>query len=100
MYILAVDDEQFALNTLMRELDKVFDKAKIHGEKSAISAVKNIYPKVILFFCTAYSKYAYDAYDYEKGNAVAVNSFHGEYMVNYSWAEFSTGKYILDKQGK
>lgn len=34
-----------------------------------------------------------DAYDYEKGDAVAVNSFHGEYMVNYSWAEFTTGRY-------
>ena len=35
-----------------------------------------------------------DAYDYEKGNLSAVNSFHGEYMVNYSWAEFKTGAYI------
>ncbi|MGN0107255.1 MAG: response regulator [Hominilimicola sp.] len=35
-----------------------------------------------------------DAYDYEKWDAVAVNSFHGEYMVNYSWAEFTTGKYV------
>ena len=34
-----------------------------------------------------------DAYDYEKWDAVAVNSFKGEYMVNYSWAEFTTGKY-------
>lgn len=35
-----------------------------------------------------------DAYDYEKWDAVAVNSFHGEYMTNYSWAEFTTGKYV------
>lgn len=35
-----------------------------------------------------------DAYDYEKGDLSAVNSFHGEYMVNYSWAEFKTGAYI------
>ena len=35
-----------------------------------------------------------DAYDYEKGDLTAVNSFHGEYMVNYSWAEFKTGAYI------
>ena len=27
-----------------------------------------------------------DAYDYEKGIVSAVNSFRGEYMVNYSWA--------------
>ena len=32
-----------------------------------------------------------DAYDYEEWDAVAVNSFHGEYMLNYSWAEFTTG---------
>ncbi|MBR5572386.1 MAG: response regulator [Oscillospiraceae bacterium] len=34
-----------------------------------------------------------DAYDYERGEAAAVNAFHGEYMSNYSWAEFSAGKY-------
>jgi two-component SAPR family response regulator len=35
-----------------------------------------------------------DAYDYEKGIMSAVNSFRGEYMVNYSWAEFKTGTYV------
>ena len=35
-----------------------------------------------------------DAYDYEKGDIAAVNSFHGEYMSNYSWAEFTTGRYV------
>lgn len=35
-----------------------------------------------------------DAYAYEKGDLSAVNSFRGEYMVNYSWAEFTTGRYI------
>ncbi|MGN1341507.1 MAG: response regulator [Oscillospiraceae bacterium] len=34
-----------------------------------------------------------DAYDYENMDVVAINSFHGEYMVEYSWAEFTTGKY-------
>ncbi|MGN1421947.1 MAG: response regulator [Oscillospiraceae bacterium] len=34
-----------------------------------------------------------DAYDYENMDAAAINSFHGEYMTNYSWAEFTTGKY-------
>lgn len=36
-----------------------------------------------------------DAYEFEKGNPIAINYFHGEYMSNYSWAEFSTGKYVL-----
>lgn len=39
-----------------------------------------------------------DAYDYEKGDITAINSFRGEYMVNYSWAEFKTGSYIRLEQ--
>jgi two-component SAPR family response regulator len=35
-----------------------------------------------------------DAYDFEKGDLLAINSFRGEYMVNYSWAEFTTGHYV------
>ena len=34
-----------------------------------------------------------DAYDYERGDTASVNAFHGEYMSNYSWAEFSAGRY-------
>ena len=42
-----------------------------------------------------------DAYDYENWDAVAVNSFHGEYMSNYSWAEFTAGKYVaMEEQAK
>lgn len=41
-----------------------------------------------------------DAYDYEKGIVPAVNSFRGEYMVNYSWAEFKTGTYVAMEQGR
>ena len=43
-------------------------------------------------------KFKCDAYDYEKGDLTAINSFHGEYMVNYSWAEFKTGSYIRMEQ--
>ncbi len=39
-----------------------------------------------------------DAYDYEKGIVSAINSFRGEYMVNYSWAEFKTGIYVAMEQ--
>lgn len=35
-----------------------------------------------------------DAYDFEKWDAIAINSFKGEYMVNYSWAELTTGRYV------
>lgn len=46
------------------------------------------------------TKFRCDAYDFEKWDAAAVNSFHGEYMVNYSWAEFTTGKYFMLEQNK
>lgn len=38
-----------------------------------------------------------DYYRYETGDAAAVNSYHGEYMRNYSWAEFTTG--TLSRKG-
>ena len=41
-----------------------------------------------------------DAYDYEKGVVSAINSFRGEYMVNYSWAEFKTGTYVAMEQNR
>ena len=39
-----------------------------------------------------------DYYNYEKGDASAVNNYHGEYMSNYSWAEFKIG--LLNKKNK
>ncbi len=39
-----------------------------------------------------------DAYEYEQGDLVAINSFRGEYLTNYSWAEFTTAKYAQMKQ--
>lgn len=41
------------------------------------------------------SKVKCDAYDFEKGDLLAINSFHGEYLANYSWAEFTTGYYVM-----
>ena len=34
-----------------------------------------------------------DAYDFEKYDLVAINSYEGDYMFGYSWAEFSVPKY-------
>ena len=34
-----------------------------------------------------------DAYDYERLDATALNSYRGEYMFGYEWAEFSTATY-------
>ena len=44
------------------------------------------------------SKIKCDAYDFEAGDVTAINSFHGEYMKDYSWAEFTTGDYTFIKQ--
>lgn len=45
------------------------------------------------------SKIKCDAYDFENGDAAAVNSYRGEYMANYSWAEFTNGIFY-DKKFK
>lgn len=44
------------------------------------------------------SKVKCDAYDFEKGDLVAINSFRGEYMANYSWAEFTAGYYTTMRE--
>lgn len=44
------------------------------------------------------NKFKCDSYDYEKWDVVAINSFRGEYMVDYSWAEFTNGRYVRIKQ--
>lgn len=102
MYILALDDERYALDSIAQELEQVFPEAKIQEETKASSAIawakalaesgeklsyafldiqmrgtnglevarqlKIIHPQVILFFCTAYSEYAFDAFGlYAKG---------------------------------
>ncbi len=41
------------------------------------------------------SKIKCDAYDYEKFGVSEDNPYQGEYMVNYSWAEFKNGKYAM-----
>ncbi len=33
------------------------------------------------------TKFTCDLYEYDKGNIAALNAFHGEYMVQYSWGE-------------
>lgn len=43
------------------------------------------------------SKIKCDAFEFENGNVSAINSFHGEYMKDYSWAEFTTGDYTFIK---
>lgn len=42
------------------------------------------------------SKISCDFYDWEKGEAYAVRSFHGEYMSQYSWAESTLGLILAE----
>ncbi|MDO4545288.1 MAG: response regulator [Bacillota bacterium] len=39
------------------------------------------------------AKFSCDYYDYNRGDSVAVNSYQGEYMSQYSWSEFSVGAF-------
>ncbi len=41
------------------------------------------------------SKIDCDYYDYLKGDIIAINSFQGEYMSQYSWAEMTLGDLIM-----
>ena len=43
-------------------------------------------------------KFICDAYDFEKADPLAINAFRGEYMANYSWAEYTNGKYVQMQQ--
>ena len=46
-------------------------------------------------------KFECDAYEYEKQVPRDRSSFRGEYMTNYSWAEYSIGRYIrMDEEAK
>lgn len=38
------------------------------------------------------TKFSCDYYEYRTGNLISVNSYHGEYMSNYSWGEFRIGE--------
>ena len=63
--------------------------------KSTLKAagVEDILVKTWNHMAVDITKVKCDAYDYEKNDIVAVNSFRGEYMANYSWAEFTAGRY-------
>ena len=49
------------------------------------------------FFAVDVNQVECDYYKYLEGDAAAVNSYHGEYMIQYSWAEVTTG--MLEKEG-
>jgi two-component SAPR family response regulator len=95
----AVTTEQIAVvlwsdRTYDRTL-KNYVATVVKSLRKALSAVgaEDILIKTHNHLSVDVTKFKCDAYDYEKWDAVAVNSFRGEYMTNYSWAEFTAGRY-------
>lgn len=72
---------QSYMHIILNEMMKSLQEA---GAESIISWKRNHYAVDTTCF-------ACDYYDYEKGSASAINLYHGEYMANYSWGEFTAG---------
>ena len=69
--------KQAYLTNIIRELQRSLEEA---GVPELLRRKYNSYSvDTKMFSC--------DLYDYEAGNVSAVNSFHGEYMLQYSWSE-------------
>lgn len=84
--ILWEDDDysrskQIQLQTLIAEMLRALKQA---GAQDFILKRRGLY-------CVEPDKISCDYYRYIKGDAAAVNLYRGEYMTNYSWAEFTTG---------
>ena len=96
----AVTTQQIAL--VLWE-DRPYDKklknyvaTVVKSLKSTLSAagVEDLLIKTYNHLSIDVAKFKCDAYDYEKYDTAARNAFRGEYMINYSWAEFTGGRYI------
>ena len=55
------------------------------------AGIEHIYVKTWNQLAIDVSNIKCDAYDFMKGDVIAINSYGGEYMANYSWAEYSKG---------
>ena len=65
----------------------------ISGLKKALKAVgaDEVLVKTWNHLSIDTTKVKCDMYDFIKGDAAAINAYFGEYMTNYSWAEFTNG---------
>lgn len=80
--------------------DAVYDRSKQKQLNVFITEMTNVLADVgagelIIkkrgYYAIDISKCYCDYYAYENGSTMAVNSYRGEYMANYSWAEFTAG---------
>lgn len=72
---------QVHIHVLLGELTQVL---AAHGAADAIIRGRG-------YYAVDTGKLRCDYFDYCRGDAAAVNSYRGEYMTNYSWAEFTAG---------
>ena len=99
----SITTEQIAL-TLWE--DEVYDRRLKNRTTTIISSlrttlreagIEDLLVKTWNHLAVDVSRFRCDAYDFEKGDWDAVNSFRGEYMTNYSWAETTTGRYVYNQ---
>lgn len=99
----SITTEQIAL-TLWEE--EIYDRRLKNRTTTIISSLRNtlreagiedILVKTWNHLSVDVTRFRCDAYDFEKGDWDAVNSFRGEYMTNYSWAEATTGRYVYEQ---
>lgn len=69
------------INKIVRELESSLKEVK----------ASQIFIKRHNYYAVNTEKFVCDLYEYEKGNPEAINSFHGEYMSQYSWGEMTLG---------
>ncbi len=78
--------------------DRPSDKTTLNQAHTIISSMKktlkelgigNIIVKTWNHIAADTSKIKCDVYDFYKGDAIAINSYRGEYMAQYSWAEMT-----------
>ena len=87
------EDRQYDRN-LKSQTNVIMNSLKSDLKKEG---VEDLYIKTWNHLALDVSKIQCDAYDFMNGDPVAVNSYNGEYMANYSWAEFSKG--VFERHG-
>lgn len=56
------------------------------------AGAKDILIRRYNYYAVDTAKISCDLYEYENGDPMAVNAFHGEYMKQYSWGEYTLGR--------
>ena len=87
------EDREYDRN-LKSQTNVIMNSLKTDLKKEGIG---ELYLKTWNHLAIDVSRLRCDAYDFMKGDPIAVNSYNGEYMANYSWAEFSKG--VFEKHG-